>query len=138
MATWDEIDGGTWTIPGARTKTQRPHVVPLSAMAVEALEAARSYSGGSGLIFESPTGRALTTEALSKFTKPEGFTPHGIRASFRSWCAEQDVSREVAEAALAHTAGSVERAYQRSDLLDARRQVMDDWSSFLGHNPRLG
>ena len=131
LATWDEIAGDTWTIPAERTKTQRPHVVPLSAMAVEALETARSCAGGSGLIFESPTGRALTTEALSKFTRPEGFTPHGMRATFRSWCAENGVSHEVAEAALAHTAGAVERAYQRSDLLALRRQVMDDWSGHL-------
>ena len=132
-ATWDEIDldAATWTIPAKRTKTQRPHIVPLSAMALDALEAARSYSGGSGLIFESPTGRALTTEALSKFTRPERFTPHGVRASFRSWCAEQGIAREVAEAALAHTAGAVERAYQRSDLLEARRRIMADWAAVL-------
>ena len=132
-ATWDEIDldAATWTIPAERTKTQRPHVVPLSAMAVDALEAARLYSGDSGLIFESPTGRALTTEALSKFTRPEAFTPHGMRASFRSWAAEQGVPREVAEAALAHTAGAVERAYQRSDLLAVRRQIMIDWSGAI-------
>ena len=135
-ATWDEIDhdAATWTIPAERTKTQRPHVVPLSAMAVDALEAARPYSGDSGLIFESPTGRALTTEALSKFTRPEGFTPHGMRASFRSWAAEQGVPREVAEAALAHTAGAVERAYQRSDLLAVRRELMTDWGRALSRS----
>ncbi|MYG98225.1 MAG: hypothetical protein F4144_02015 [Acidimicrobiaceae bacterium] len=53
------------------------------------------------------------------------------RASFRTWCAETGVRREVAEAALAHTAGAVERAYQRSDLLAARRALMDDWARVL-------
>ena len=109
LATWDEIDGTTWTVPGARTKTQRPHVVPLSAMALAALEAARDHADGSGLLFPSPTGRTLSDGTLSKFTRPEGFTPHGLRASFRSWCAETGVPREIAEAALAHTAGAVER-----------------------------
>lgn len=131
LATWDEIDGDTWTIPAERTKTQRPHVVPLSPMAMEALDEACGYDDDSGLIFPSPTGRALSDGTLSKFTRPEGFTPHGCRASFRSWAAERGVPREVAEAALAHTAGAVERAYQRSDLLERRREVMAEWASDL-------
>ena len=29
-ATWAEIDGDTWTIPGERTETGKPHRIPLS------------------------------------------------------------------------------------------------------------
>ena len=132
-AVWDEIDidTRTWTVPGERTKTGRLHVVPLSPVAVDALDEARSYSDGSGLVFPSPTGRTLSSGQLSRFTHVEGFTPHGLRASFRTWCAETGVVREVAEAALAHSAGIVERAYQRSDLLAARRELMDAWARVL-------
>lgn len=133
MATWGEIDrdAEVWTIPGERTKTQRPHVVPLSKMALAALDEALGYADGSGLVFPSPTGRTLSDGTLSKFTRSEGFTPHGCRSSFRSWAAEQGIAREVAEAALAHTASAVERAYQRSDLFDQRREVMDQWAERL-------
>ena len=133
LATWEEIDldTKTWTVPGERTKTSREHAVPLSPVAMAALDEVRGYGDGSGLVFPSPTGRTLTNGALSRFTRVEGFTPHGLRASFRTWCAETGVPREVAEAALAHSAGIVERAYQRSDLLAARRQVMDAWASTL-------
>ena len=133
LATWEEIDldAGIWTVPGGRTKTGRQHVVPLSPVALAAIEEARGYDNGSGLVFPSQKGRTLTSGSLSRFTQQEGFTPHGLRASFRTWCAETGVRREVAEAALAHTAGAVERAYQRSDLLAARRQVMDDWARVL-------
>ena len=133
LATWEEFDLGTrtWTVPGERTKTSREHVVPLSPVAVAALDEARTYCDGSGLVFLSPTGRTLTNGSLSRFTRDEGFTPHGLRASFRTWCAETGVTREVAEAALAHSAGIVERAYQRSDLLAARREVMDAWAKVL-------
>ncbi len=133
LATWAEVDldAGIWTVPGGRTKTGREHVVPLSPVAVAALDEARSHGGSSRLVFPSATGRTLTSGALSRFTRAEGFTPHGLRASFRTWCAETGVPREVAEAALAHAAGAVERAYQRSDLLAARRQVMDDWARVL-------
>lgn len=133
LATWEELDldSNTWTVPRERTKTARQHVVPLSPVALAALVETRDYGPGSGLVFPSPTGRTLTGGSLSRFTRVEGFTPHGLRASFRTWCAETGVRREVAEAALAHTAGAVERAYQRSDLLAARRELMDDWARVL-------
>ena len=112
--------------------------MPLSPAAVAALDEARSYGDGSGLVFPSPTGRTLSSGVLSRFTHDEDFTPHGLRASFRTWCAETGVPREVAEAALAHPAGIVERAYQRSDLLDARREVMDAWArELVAAGPRL-
>ena len=68
---------------------------------------------------------------MSKLTRHLGFTPHGLRASFRSWAAETGIPREVAEAALAHSAGALEQAYQRSDLLDARREVMEAWGRHI-------
>ena len=133
LATWAEIDldARIWTVPAGRTKTGREHTVPLSPVATAALDEARGYADGSGLVFPSPTGRTLANAALSRFTRDEGFTPHGLRASFRTWCAETGVPREVAEAALAHTAGIVERAYQRSDLLALRRDIMDAWAKIL-------
>ena len=133
LAKWGEIDleAKTWTVPAGRTKTGRQHTVPLSPVAMAALYEALSYGDGSGLVFPSPTGKTMSNGTLSRFTRDEGFTPHGLRASFRTWCAETGVRREVAEAALAHTAGAVERAYQRSDLLAARREVMDAWARTL-------
>jgi integrase len=55
-------------------------------------------------------------------------TVHGFRSSFRDWCADGGVPRELAEACLAHTAGGVERAYYRSDVIDLRRSFMQRWA----------
>jgi integrase len=59
--------------------------------------------------------------------------PHGLRSTFRDWAAERtSYSREMAEMALAHFIGSaVERAYRRSDMLEKRRDLMEDWARFL-------
>ena len=59
--------------------------------------------------------------------------PHGFRSSFRDWCAEAtDTPREIAEAALAHTDGTkTERAYRRTDYLDQRRGLMEQWARFV-------
>ena len=130
---WDEIDGRVWTIPGDRTKTAKPQRVPLSSAALAVLEQARSLDDGSGYVFPSQRGRQTTVEALSKLCRDRGLamTPHGLRSSFRSWCAEQAITREVAEMSLGHTVRGVEGAYQRSDLLDARAEVMEQWGRYL-------
>jgi hypothetical protein len=58
--------------------------------------------------------------------------PHGLRSTFRQWAAERGYPRDMAEIALAHFIGSeVERAYQRSDMLERRRAMMADGAGFL-------
>jgi integrase len=61
-----------------------------------------------------------------------GLTVHGFRSTFRDWAAERtSFPRELAEAALAHIVGSAtERAYQRGDLFEKRRQLMQAWAEF--------
>ena len=37
----------------------------------------------------------------------------------------------IAEAALAHSVGSIIRAYRRSDFYDKRAELMEKWAEFL-------
>ena len=133
--TWSELDlqARTWTLPPVRTKSNREHVVPLSDAALRVIEEARADADGGPLVLPSSTGRELTSAALSKLCGELGLTMrrHGLRSSFRDRCAETGVSREVAEACLAHTVGGVEAAYRRSDLLTQRSAVMMDWGRYI-------
>ena len=134
-ARWDEIDtdSATWVVPGERTKTRRTFRVPLSAEAVAVLEQAEDIADTSGLIFPAPTGRVLSDSTMSKLVRENDIAcvPHGMRSSFRDWCGETGVPREVAEACLAHVVKGVEGAYARSDLLERRRPVMDAWGAYI-------
>ena len=137
-ATWNEIDAdaATWTIPGDRMKTGKPHRVPLSTGALKILEAARVYRNETDLLFPSARGKALSDRALLLVIEKAGLkdraTVHGLRSSFRDWTSETGRPREVAEAALAHvTGGKVEAAYARSDLFDRRASVMQSWSDYV-------
>ena len=60
--------------------------------------------------------------------------PHGFRSTFRDWGAEQtNYPDEIRKAASGHTVGdAVQQAYQRTDLLEKRRRMMEDWADFLG------
>jgi integrase len=58
-------------------------------------------------------------------------TMHGFRSSFRDWCAQNGVSRDLAEASLAHDIGSkVEKAYDRHGPYRATTQVMERLAAF--------
>ena len=58
-------------------------------------------------------------------------TVHGIRASFRSWCDDNGVPYHVAEKALAHVGSALDKAYRRTDMVEPRRKVMENWAAFL-------
>ena len=136
-ALWDEIDmdAGVWTIPAERMKAGREFAVPFSTGALDVLERARELSGESPLVFPARTGGPLPPKAPLRVLKRAGVasTLHGFRSSARSWMAETGVPAEVAEACLAHVPRSqVVQAYQRSDLLTRRAEVMQAWGEYLG------
>jgi integrase len=132
-AQWREIEGGIWTIPKGRTKTSRTHRVPLSDPATALLEdLANTHSH----LFPALRGDGhMSNIAMLKLLKSmrEGMTVHGFRSSFRDWAAEEtNYQNHIVEMALAHKIGSdVEAAYRRGDLLDKRRQLMDDWAAYV-------
>ena len=138
-ATWDEIDleGKVWSIPESRMKTGEAHRIPLSSGAIRVLEQAQRLADGSGLVFPSTRRRKALgdrTLALLLATNRIECVPHGFRSSFRNWSAESGYSREVAEAALAHSVSrnQVESSYLSTDLFDRRRELMQVWSDYLG------
>lgn len=57
---------------------------------------------------------------------------HGFRWAFSTWAREcTDYPRGIVEAGLAHASGdAVELAYRRTDFLDKRRALMDEWAAF--------
>ncbi|MCY4157044.1 MAG: site-specific integrase [Gammaproteobacteria bacterium] len=136
-ARWVDMDFDTnlWTIPGERMKAGRTHRVPLSAAALAVLDQARALSDGEGLVFPGRNpGKPLSDMALTMVLRRAGLaertTVHGFRSAFRGWCAESGVAWEVAEAALAHVVGNAtEQAYYRTDLLEARKPIMERWAA---------
>ncbi len=61
------------------------------------------------------------------------FTVHGFRSTFRDWAAETtNYPRDVCESALSHATGnSVELSYKRTDYLDKRYKLMQDWADYI-------
>ncbi|MCJ2091474.1 integrase arm-type DNA-binding domain-containing protein [Methylobacterium sp. J-072] len=136
-ARWTEIDeaGALWIVPAARMKAGREHRVPLSGRACDVLARARALGGSTALVFPGRRGdRPLSNMVFLMALRRMGssITAHGFRSSFRDWAAEAtSLPREVAEMALAHTIENrVEAAYRRGDLLEKRRDLMEEWARF--------
>lgn len=134
----DEIDGDVWTIPAAklkgRVRSGGDFRLPLSPEALRVIETARPFAVG-GLLFPAARGNGpISDKPMAALMKRRGMSerPHGFRSSFRDWCAETGIDRDLSERCLQHTvAGGVEAAYWRSDMLEQRRVVMDRWADHV-------
>jgi integrase len=147
-AKWDEInwDTNVWTIPAVRTKTRKPHRVPLSPTAINLL---RSLTSDGSYIFTGrPTGRlrdgtqyhsgaALNVKAMYELMRSTSFTVHGFRSTFRNWGLEQtEFDFFLLEMCLSHQVGNaVTRAYLRGDALEKRRVIMEAWAEYIEPPP---
>ena len=138
-ALWPQIDmeAGNWTIPAEAMKMGRDHVVPLSDRCLDILDEVGGYAGDAGLLFPNRgRDKPLSDMALLKAMRDLNLdaVPHGFRSSFRTWVQEQtNTPHDVAEAALAHATGSkTVAAYARSDYLEKRRPLMQQWTDFVG------
>jgi integrase len=132
-ARWDEMDLGekVWTIAGERMKSGEEHRAPLSGAAIAVLERIeKRIEHRTGLLFPRASDKSL--QRLRQRMGYDHITTHGFRSTFRDWAAERtNFPREIAEKALAHVVGDeTERAYQRGDLLDKRRKLMDAWARY--------
>jgi integrase len=110
----------------------------LSAEALALIE--RLPRNGEFLFTVNGSGKPIVAMSLRKALARhagDGFTVHGMRATFRTWADDRtNYPREMKEVALAHDIGDqTEAAYARSDLIEKRRRLMQTWASFLAAPP---
>lgn len=139
---WAEIDfeERVWTCPAERMKTGEVHRVPMTDEMLAIIEPLRAME--SEYVFEGQKRHKplsnMSMLMLLRRMQLGDVTVHRFRSTFRDWASEvAGVPREVAQKSLAHSVGSdVERAYARSDLLEKRRVLMEQWSLFVAFNIR--
>lgn len=149
---WSELDAKNrvWTIPGSRMKGGQVHRVPLSIQALDligkqlhphlvfpSLKAIRStHLTSQDEDEQTMISDMALTGLLRRLHAPSDSagryaTAHGFRSTFRDWCSEHGVAKDLAERSLAHTIqNKVEAAYHRTDLLDQRILLMQHWANF--------
>lgn len=149
QAEWSEVDleQATWTIAPHRMKRTKDgkesgpsHVVPLSTQAVAVLRELKPLTGHGRYLFpglrtsERPMSDNAVLSALRRMGYPKDeISGHGFRAMARTMLAERlNVAESVIEAQLARSVpDSLGRAYNRTEFLAQRRQMMQTWADYL-------
>jgi integrase len=151
-ATWSEIDikNKIWVIPPERLKDRKtrtePHRVPLSTQVTGLLKAIPRLGDHvfPGLRRGKPLSNMAMLGLLKDMNQDESgkprwldpksgrpITPHGLRATFRTWGEDAGFPRDLLEESLGHQVGTaVERAYRRTDSFDRRLAIMQAWANF--------
>jgi integrase len=161
---WDEIDAPRlmWTLPAARAKNGREHVVPLAQPMQEILRKAPRFVGAEHVF--TTTGRTpisgfsrakarldvMIVEARQKrlaglnqdpeqATALPAWSLHDLRRTCATGMGRLGVAPHVIESVLNHVSGyraGVAGVYQRHHYLDERRQALEIWADHvlaLGH-----
>jgi integrase len=135
-ARWDEFDleRDVWVIPASRMKAKIEHRVPLSAQARAVIDEMAKVRSSDFAFPGRRINSHLSNMAMLELLQDShpNLTVHGFRSSFRDWAAEcTSYPRLVAETALAHTIeDKTEAAYLRSDFLEQRRRMMNQWADY--------
>ena len=133
-STWDQFDlsgnDPVWVIPAERMKADREHRVPLTQRMVDILTEMRGVDPV--LVFPGHRrGKPISESTMRKLAQELGFevTAHGFRSTFKDWCREKtEYEDELSEIALAHQVRDATwRAYARSDFIEKRRRMMEEW-----------
>jgi integrase len=161
-ATWRELDldAARWTIPAARMKADKEHLVPLSARAlaiIATMQGLRTSNDPDAPVFRGNDAKEKATKALSNMAMPmllrrmheaevsagrvgwidraqndKPITVHGFRSTFRDWAGEAtNHPRETIEHAMAHgLPDKAEASYARGAQFQKRIALMDQWATF--------
>jgi integrase len=139
-AEWKDIDldGAEWRY--TVTKTNTPHIVPLSTQATEILKELEALTGRGRFVFPGArtNGRPMSDNAILAAMRRMGvdkeeMSGHGFRAMARTILDEVLGFRpDFIEHQLAHAVKDPNgRAYNRTAHLGERRKMMQQWADYL-------
>lgn len=160
-APWEEFDleNLVWHLPAERSKNGYPIDIPIPVEIMPWIKELKVRSAGSDYLFPSRrmreggkpfTSASTINNALNHmFGRPNGsgrracedkmaaagitehFTVHDLRRTFRTFLGELKVPTTVAERCLNHIQQGVEGIYDRSELLDLRREALTKLAHFI-------
>lgn len=144
---WSEVDfeARTWVIPAERSKNGKPHVVPLSAFAIDALAEVPRFLD-CDYVFTTTRRSPISgfSKALRRLWEATGSTDwrfHDLRRTAASGMARANVPPHVIEKVLNHISGTISgvaAVYNRYGYDPEKRAALEQWGDYLGGlNSRL-
>lgn len=153
-ARWSEfdLDAGTWTIPAERSKNGKPHLVHLSAFALDWLRRLREPSPGTLLFEGRKANEPLSEKWIGKCLRDrQRATPlrgrsrksgalvlaggewrmHDLRRTMASRMGDLGIAPHVIEKCLNHALEGILRVYQHQEYLPERKAAFERWGQEL-------
>lgn len=137
FARWEEFDFDSkiWLLSAERMKARKAFVIPLAEQVIGILAKIPRVEGSPFLFPGRGKSGVMHANAVRNLLHGLGradITRHGFRSTFRDWAAENtEHTREVCEMALAHDErDQTEGAYSRTDFLEKRRPLMQEWADY--------
>jgi len=137
---WPDIADDTWTLPREITKSDRLHLVPLSALAVETIEAVPRLEG-CDLLFPSRNGSDRPVSGFSRAKRQldaesgvGDWRLHDLRRTVASGLARMRTPPHVVEAVLNHRSGTISgvaAVYNRYSYLDEKCASLNAWAGHV-------
>lgn len=144
---WSEVNFSekVWTIPAARMKGRKPHLVFLSNQALDILVALKTMAGGSRYILpsrydiDSPMSSATLNQVMTlayKLAQKEGqnlgkFGPHDLRRTASTLLHEAGYNTDWIEKCLAHEQKGVRAVYNKAEYREQRSAMLQDWADMI-------
>jgi integrase len=138
---WEDVDldAGTWTLRTADTKSDRTHLVPLSAPAVEILQALPrlgvyvfTTDGETHISNFAKSKARLDSFIAAKGGKMQPWTLHDLRRSAATHMVRLGVSEEVVGRVLNHASkGVTAKVYALHTYAPEKRSALDRWAAEL-------
>jgi integrase len=141
------FEGAIITLPPARTKNRREHLIPLSEQALAVLKAQTERLGGDGIPrdfvfgfgrrgYQDWSGSKSDLDArIAHSGKPIEWVLHDFRRCLSTALHERfGVQPHVVEAILGHVSGhksGVRGVYNKAQYLDERRRTLERWGAHI-------
>lgn len=128
--------GDVLTIPGAATKNDRDHGIPVLPLAQEILGAVPSndryyFRSRWGDTHLSVTGLAKAQREVKAASKTSSWQIRDLRRTFRSNMARLGVPRDVCEALINHAPPVLDEIYDRYDKIAEKRAALEKYENFI-------
>ena len=134
---WSEIDfdKALWTIPAARMKGDRAHVVPLAPAVLALLKALPRFTGGkvftTGDGTKAVNGFSKAKARLDTLSKVEKWVLHDLRRTARTHFSALPVQDLVRELVIAHAKPGLHKVYDLHAYEDEKRECLKLWENRL-------
>ncbi|QZA98497.1 tyrosine-type recombinase/integrase [Pseudomonas mandelii] len=140
QASWSEfdLDAAVWTIPAARMKARRPHIVPLPRQAVAILRKLNEITGHYPLVFagQQNPARPMSENTINKALRLAGYegrqTGHGFRHLLSTELNGRGYNKDWIERQLAHgDSDEIRGTYNHAAYVEQRREMMQSWADSI-------